>query len=153
MKSEYDKRLKAIKTLLRKESSLLERGQSDAHRARRSLTVARDALDEVQQEIDRGEDRLRSRLNGDQVLSVEQLEREGAYLEHQRRLEVDKRGEHEQATGEVAAATKRVQEQYLKVKGLQEASERVVEQLRREDEKESFREADDLWMQRNRKKS
>jgi hypothetical protein len=148
MKSDYNKRLEAIKTLLRKESSILEGAKSDAHSARSSLSEIHRALDTVRQEVGRLEQRRRAGLGRNQLLSLERLELEGAYLEQKRQTEAHKEAEHQRATGQMTATTARVQKQYLKVKGLEEAGERVTELLRREDEKVSYREADDLWIQK-----
>ena len=148
MKSNYNKRLEAIKTLLRKECSILEGAKSDAHSARSSLREIHHALDAVRLEIGRLEQRRRAGLVRNQLLSLERLELEGAYLEQQRQTEAQKNAEHQRATDQMTATTVRVQKQYLKVKGLEAAGERVTELLRREDEKVSYREADDLWIQK-----
>ena len=148
MKSNHNKRLEAIRTLLRKECSILEGAKSDAHSARSTLTEVHHALDAVQQEIERLEQRRRTALGRHQLLSLERLELQGAYLEQRRQTEVQKRAEHQRATDQMKATTARVQKQYLKVEGLEKAGERVTEFLRREDERVAYREADDLWIQK-----
>lgn len=146
MKPAYRKRLDALRLLHRKESSTLEQTKRDVHRSRCSLDLADQALAVIRAEVERVEMRLRAGLGRDRVLSLDQLQSQGAYLVQQRLVETQKQDEHEQAAEEMKTTTDWLQSQYLKVKGLEDASARVSEQLRREDEKDAYRELDEAWV-------
>ena len=152
MKPKTNKTVRTLNSLISRRNWGVETAKAQVGQARNVLESAQDALQDINERIDRLEEQIRGNSAAESILSLTSMQFQQRFLQEQGRIKQHKQMEHRNAEQTFDAATRELQHQKQELRLLEKLHERKIMIINKESSKVMTKEMDELWLQRRTEK-